>query len=91
MKASATPHHLPANHVPVYYAGGANIERFRRQPAAARYAVAVRRADGTTTATAVRAPRVTVCRCRGRLRVTVVPLGADGRPGPRASRALRCR
>jgi mannose-6-phosphate isomerase len=35
MKASRTFHLLPANHVPVYYAGGAGIERFRRQPSPA--------------------------------------------------------
>ena len=36
MKAAQTPHLLPANYVPVYYAGGANIDRFRRNPAGAR-------------------------------------------------------
>jgi mannose-6-phosphate isomerase len=34
MKASETAHPLPANHVPVYYAGGANIDRFRRRASA---------------------------------------------------------
>ena len=30
MKLTANPHQIPANHVPVYYAGGENIKRFRR-------------------------------------------------------------
>jgi mannose-6-phosphate isomerase len=36
MMRTRTPHLLPANHVPVYYAGGENIDRFRRRAAAAR-------------------------------------------------------
>jgi mannose-6-phosphate isomerase len=35
MKLTRTAHQLPANHVPVYYAGGENIDRFRRRAALA--------------------------------------------------------
>jgi len=31
MTPARTAHRLPANHVPVYYAGGGNIDRFRRE------------------------------------------------------------
>src|SRR5436305_542267 len=36
MKLTRNAHQLPANHVPVYYAGGENIDRFRRRASAAR-------------------------------------------------------
>src|SRR5947199_5292732 len=36
MKLARNPHRLPANHVPVYYAGGENIDRFRRRDSGAR-------------------------------------------------------
>ena len=36
MNLTRNAHRLPANHVPVYYAGGENIDRFRRHASAAR-------------------------------------------------------
>jgi mannose-6-phosphate isomerase len=36
MKLTTNAHQLPANHVPVYYAGGENIDRFRRRASAVR-------------------------------------------------------
>src|SRR5436305_8218075 len=35
MRLARTAHQLPANHVPVYYAGGEHIDRFRHGTAAA--------------------------------------------------------
>jgi len=61
------------------------------QPAAARYAVALRPRGGTATAHTTRRARFALKkRCRGKLRVSVVALGPDGRVGPRASKTLRC-
>lgn len=66
---------------------GATI-RWRAQPAAARYALSLLLADGSTRSRMVRRPRTHVGG-RGPVVVTVVALSADGRAGPPARATLR--